>query len=241
MLRILALLMVVVGGLRALGAQEPVTAAAPAPAVASGGQALVRFTFDRAGMEVSHYSIAVHADGSGTYEATALPVTLSNRYGSTPAVPAEERTHRALHLSGGGTAKVFAGAHALDLFRKICASKAKHVADTGRKVLAYEGPEGSGSCVYNYSDNNTVTALTEYFEGVAYTLDEARRLEFRHRYDRLGLDQEMATLVAQSDAGRAPELGTIAPVLESLVADGDLLERVRLRARSLLERAQTER
>ena len=86
-----------------------------------------------------------------------------------------------------------------------------------------------------------MTGLTDFFQGMAYTLDEGRRLEFRQRYDRLGLDQEMATLLAQADAGRAPELGTIAPVLEALVADGDLLERVRLRARKLLDRAQADR
>lgn len=196
---------------------------------------------DRAGVDVSHLVISVHADGSGTYEAMAAPATLSSRYGTESASATPESIRREMHLSGAGTAKVFAGAHAADLFRIPCNSKAKNIADTGRKMLAYEGPEGRGSCVYNYSENKSVTGLTEFFQGVAYTIDEGRRLEFRHRYDRLGLDQEMATLLAQADAGRALELGTIAPLLESLVVDGDLLERVRLRARKLLERAQAER
>lgn len=223
------------------GAQEPAAVTAPVPVTAQSSQAQVQFSLDRAGMDVSHYVISVHEDGSGTYEATALPATLSSRYGTERAAAAPEQIHRELHLSSAGTAKIFAGAHAMNLFRASCASKAKNIADTGRKMLSYEGPEGRGSCVYNYSDSKTVTALTEHFQGLAYTIDEGRRLEFRHRYDRLGLDQEMATLLAQSDAGRAPELGVIAPVLESLVADGDLLERVRLRARTLLERAQAGR
>ncbi len=216
-------------------AQDGVLASSPA------GQARVSFTMDRAGVEVPHLAISVSADGSGTYEAIAAPATLSSRYGAEAASAAPESIQREVHLSGGGTAKVFAAARAAGLFRVACNSKAKNIADTGRKTLAYEGPEGSGSCVYNFSENKAVTGLTEYFQGVAYTIDEGRRLEFRHRYDRLGLDQEMATLLAQADAGHAPELGTIAPVLESLVADEELLERVRLRARKLLERAQADR
>ena len=201
-------------------------------------QARVSFTMDRAGVDVSHLVLTVNADGSGSYEALAAPETLSSRYGTEATSVTPESIRREIHLSAAGVAKVFAGAHATDLFHASCNSKAKNIADTGRKTLSYEGPDGKGSCTYNYSENKVVGGLTDYFQGVAYTIEEGRRLEFRHRYDRLGLDQEMATLTAQADAGRAPELGTIAAVLDSLVADGDLLERVRLRARKLLDRAQ---
>ncbi len=224
-----------------LAAAADVQAQQTGPAAPPAGDARVSFTIDRAGIDVPHLAITVHADGSGSYEATAMPVTFSGRYGAEAANPAPESIRQAIHVSSEGTAKIFAGAHTANLFRISCGSKAKNIADTGRKTLAYDGPEGGGSCVYNYSENKSVTGLTDYFQGMAYTLDEGRRLEFRHRYDRLGLDQEMATLLAQADAGRAPELGTIAPVLEALVADGDLLERVRLRARKLLDRAQADR
>ena len=50
-----------------------------------------------------------------------------------------------------------------------------------------------GSCVYNYSDNKNVALLTDTFLGIAFTLDEGRKLDFLHRYDRLGLDAEMTT------------------------------------------------
>ena len=48
-----------------------------------GAGAQVRFGFDRPGMEVPHYVIAVNADGSGTYEATAMAATEGGRYGLT--------------------------------------------------------------------------------------------------------------------------------------------------------------
>ena len=148
---------------------------------------------------------------------------------------------REIRLSAGTTKRVFDAAHADRFFNVACSSKAKNIADTGRKMLSYAGPDGAGSCVYNYSENKGVAGLTELFLAIAYTLEEGRRLEFRHKYDRLGLDQEMAMLEAQTESGRAAELGTIAPLLESLAGDGDLLERVRQRAEKLLERARAER
>ncbi len=42
-------------------------------------------------------------------------------------------------------------------FNIECASKAKNIADTGKKTLSYTGADGSGSCTYNYSDNKTST------------------------------------------------------------------------------------
>ncbi len=220
--------------------QEAGQSAGPGNLPPSTAAASVRFVIDRAGVETPHFSFSVRDDGSGHYEATTSPPTLSSRYTSAVAAPAE-KVSQAIQLSRATTTKIFAGAHADDLFRMICNSKAKNIADTGRKSLSYEGPDGTGVCVYNYSENKSVTALTDLFLGMAYTIQEGRRLEFRHRYDRLGLDAEMGSLVAQADAGRAPELGLIAPVLQSLVADGDLLERVRERAAKLLERAQAER
>jgi hypothetical protein len=74
--------------------------------------------------------------------------------------------------------------------------------------------------------------------GIAYTLDEGRRLEFLHRYDRLGLDAEMITLSQEVDAGRALELGTIAPTLAAIADDTAVLQRVRLRATRMLEQAK---
>src|SRR5205823_7571283 len=107
------------------------------------------------------------------------------------------------------------------------ASKAKNIADTGKKTLTYTGPDGSGSCTYNYSENKTIDMLTNTFLAIAYTLDEGRRLEFLHRYDRLGLDAEMSLLLQEVGAGRALELGTIAPALAAIVDDTAVIQRVR--------------
>ena len=39
------------------------------------------------------------------------------------------------------------------------------------------------------------------FLAIAFTMDEGRKLEFLHRYDRLGLDAEMNSLAARRRRG----------------------------------------
>ena len=66
-------------------------------------------------------------------------------------------------------------------------------------------------------------------------MDEGRRLEFLHRYDRLGLDAEMISFAQEVEAGRALELGTISPTLAAIADDTAVIQRVRLRAAKMLE------
>lgn len=230
-------LWVVVLGALAMGS---VRRAQDGSAAVVGAPAQVTFAMDRAGAETPHLVIKVRQDGSGSYEATTSAPAASNPYGASASAAAEP-VRQEVHLSEATTSRIFAAARAENLFRVTCQSKAKNIADTGHKTLSYEGPDGSGSCAYNYSEIKDVASLTELFLGMSYTMEEGRRLEFKHRYDRLGLFQEMDTLLAQAKAGRAPEIGLIAPVLQSLAGDGDLLERVRLRAGELLAMAQTPR
>ncbi len=93
---------------------------------------------------------------------------------------------RSITLSPATTEKIFKTARALDFFNIECASKAKNIANTGDKTLSYAGSDGKGSCGYNYSDNKNVSMLTDMFLAIAFTMDEGRRLEFLHRYDRSG-------------------------------------------------------
>ncbi len=79
------------------------------------------------------------------------------------------------------------------------------------------------------------------FLAIAFTMDEGRRLDFLHRYDRLGLDAEMITLAHEVDEGRAMELGTIAPTLDAIAGDTALMQRVRLRAAKLLEQSKDDK
>jgi hypothetical protein len=194
----------------------------------------VSFQFERPGLAVPRFTLSVREDGTGTYKADEAPVS-----GGNVALQPTTGKHidRTISLSQSTAASIFRMARSLDRFNVECASKAKNIADTGKKTLSYSGADGRGSCTYNYSENKSVASLTEIFQAIAFTLDEGRRLEYLHRYDRLGLDAEMETLIHEHDQKRALELGTISTTLTSLANDDALMQRVRTRAVKLLDLA----
>jgi hypothetical protein len=210
---------------------EPPTAATPKT------QAEVSFQFDRTGLPVPRFTLRLREDGTGSYQAdqAEIAATATSMRGQ-----AAKHIDRPINLTSGTVAKIFKAAQAANHFNIECASKAKNIADTGKKTLSYTSADGSGSCTYNYSENKTIDTLTNTFLAIAYTMDEGRRLEFLHRYDRLGLDAEMISFSQELEAGRALELGTISPTLAAIVDDTAVIQRVRLRAQKMLEQAAAE-
>jgi len=194
--------------------------------------ATVTFHFERVGLSVPKFTLMVSEDGTGTYEADQIEIP---SHGGTLRSQPAAHVQRAVSVTPATLTKLFALARKAQVFNTECASKAKNIADTGSKALSYAGPDGAGTCAYNYTENKQVAALTELFQGIATTMDEARRLDFIHRYDRLGLDAEMTSFATQVDEGRALELGNILPTLNSIVSDTELIQRVRLRAQKMME------
>jgi hypothetical protein len=219
------------------GAQTAVPTAAPGPDAPATKQPEVSFQFDRTGLPVPHFTLRVREDGTGRYQAdqAEAPATATSMRGQ-----AAQHIDRPVNLTRATVAKIFKAARASNYFNIDCASKAKNIADTGKKTLSYTGPDGSGSCTYNYSENKGIETLTNTFLAIAYTMDEGRRLEFLHRYDRLGLDAEMRLLKQEAEAGRALELGTIAPALAAIIDDTAVIQRVRLLAQKMLEQVSAE-
>lgn len=218
-----------------------VAAAFPAAAIALAQQpdpapaapAQISFHFDRPGLTVPKFILTVNEDASGRYEADQI-------FPAQPGSSIQQTQHidRKVTLSFATTAHIFAIARELDRFNITCASAAKNIADTGTKTLEYTGEGGNGSCTYNFSENKRVVSLTDLFQAIAVTLDMGRKLDFDHRFDRLGLDAATASLVEEVEAGRAAELGTIYTTLRSIAQDSELLDRVRSRAAKLLRQAQ---
>lgn len=206
-------------------------AAQPAP------DASVTFGFDRPGLPVPAFTLTLHRDGTGTYAATvAPPPTQSSRYSPYPPPPAAPPTQltRPITLTPQTTATIFEQVQSTHRFHGGCEAKAKNIANTGAKTLTYSGPDGNASCVYNYTEIRAVASLADTFLAIAFTLDEGRKLEHLHRYDRLGLDGEMRILGDAVHEGRALELGNIATELTSIAGDAQVLERVRSAAATLL-------
>jgi hypothetical protein len=209
-------------------AQETQSPVPPAPM-----QAHISFDFARIGLPVPKYRLDVRQDGSATYEGEAAEQTTS------PLLTPQPFT-RTLTLSSSTTAHLFALSLHLKHFAVPCASKAKNMADTGTKTLTYTGSDATGSCTYNFSENKDVEQLTQIFQGIAETMDEGRELDRLHRFDRLGLDAATSLLSQEISAGRALEVQTIAASLDSIASDADVMERVRLRAKTLLAHVPPE-
>jgi len=201
--------------------------------------ATIVYHFDRPGLPVPSYTYAVHEDGSGTFHATLEPLRTE---GATAAVSVQKiETTVPIVLTAATAAKLFQAVRSTDHFRNRCESKAKNVADTGSKTIEYDGPDGPASCTFNYTENKALQSVTDTFSAITETLEFGRRMDFDHRYDRLGLDADMASLVAAVKDKNAIEVQTIAPTLQAIVKDGALIERVRVAAGKLLQMAETNR
>lgn len=219
-------------------AADPAPSPTPTPASSpASASSEVSFQFERIGLSVPKFTIVVREDGTGTYQAQIAAVSGGGAAAMQPAATSPP-VNRALKISSGTTETIFKTAQSLDHFNIECASKAKNIADTGKKTLSYKGADGQGSCLYNYSENKGVTQLTEMFQAIAFTMDEGRKLEFMHRFDRLGLYSEIDVFNHEIEEKRALELGNIAPALRSIVADEALMQRVRERAARLLAQAE---
>ena len=178
------------------------------------------FTFDWAEQSLPHYEITVAADGTGSYRSSAAGSPAPRPLVLSRAAMEHINPVRAVLRSG-----------------KPCETGQKRIAQTGTKTLSLEQGGKALTCVYNYSEDKHVQEATATFQAIAATMEEAPRLEHLHRFDRLGLDAELAVFVQSVRDGRAIELGNIAVTLRSLAADNDLMERVRLRAADLLQHA----
>jgi hypothetical protein len=214
-------------------------AAQQSDGAATAAVARVSFQFEHPVAAVPRFTLTVAEDGKASYAAEQPLRPVDTRYNKgreNGATPEMQHIDKTMVLTHATTAKIFELARSLDRFNLTCESTAKNVADIGKKTLRYTGPEGAGECVYNYSGDKRVVALTATLQGVGVTLDFGRRLDFEHRFDRLALDQETQDLVEAVEEGHAVEPNVIARTLRSIAQDTEVLERVRGRAASLLQR-----
>jgi hypothetical protein len=200
---------------------------------ASAAGPVVQIDFSNPELSPPQWTLVLHADGSGHFR---------SQMGSTPKAGLKEieapNVDRDIQLSKEFAGRVFAAAQSHKWFNVSCESHLK-VAFEGWKTFTYDGPLGQGSCTFNYSRDKELQSLGESMQAVAETILEGARLELLVQHDRLGLDQEMEFLTEAVQDGRAQQVCAIRDILERLAEDNDVLERVRKRARTLLDRGPT--
>jgi hypothetical protein len=212
-----------------------VTLSGPCLAADGGVPAQIRFTYENSKLQPPKYLVTVNEDGTGHYRSEgAGPV--SNDPENIPAEPQD----RPIHISQAVRATMFATARKNKLFAMACDDGAKNIAFQGTKTLQYEGPEGQGSCTYNWSKSSQIDKLTDQFQAIAATLDEGGKLQRQYEHGRLSLDAELELLDQMVRDGRAIEVENIAPILQTLAGDEAVLQRVQRRARALLAGAKDD-
>jgi hypothetical protein len=192
----------------------------------------IRFSYENPKLEPHQYVITVDEDGTGHYRSESTPATNGQDIGS-------ESQDRSIHISKAVRTSMFAAAGKTKFFAN-CEDGGKNIAFQGNKTLQYEGPQGKGSCQYNWSKNPQIQKLTDQFAAIAATLEEGSKLERRYAHGRLSLDTEMEILTQLVQEGRAIELENIAPILQKLATDEAVLQRVQRRAQALLQTVKND-
>lgn len=201
------------------------TAVAQQPAVAH-----IRFIFENPQLQPASYVLDINEDGTGHFQSKPGSATFADSEAIAPQpVTADIKIDEPLRSA------LFKTARSHNYFNVACESTKSKVAFTGKKAFQYTGPDGSGSCTFNWSRDQQLMKITDDLIAVAFTLEEGRRLAVEHEHDRLGLDAELEQLQDAVKTGRAQQIENIAPQLQAIAADESVMLRARQRARQLLD------
>ncbi len=197
----------------------------------SAGDPVITVDFSSPAMNPPHWVLVIHPDGSGHFHSDR-GVASSNESQQMDVADVD----RDVRLTPDFAAHVFQVARRHNWFHQDCESHLK-VAFQGWKKISYTGPEGQGSCTFNFSKDKEIADLGDALVGVSETIREGARLELLLQHDPLGLDQETEYMVDAQKDGRLRQIGAIREILEHLAGDPAVMDRVRKRARALLARA----
>jgi hypothetical protein len=145
-------------------------------------------------------------------------------------------------MSDANRQKIFELAKKTDYFQGTFETKQKNIAKTGQKTLQFHGKSDGGaglntSTTYNFSPNTDIEELTRLFQSIALTLDFGRKLAFQYRFDKLGMDDKLKSLQDMQASHFAEEVGAIAPILQKIASDPNMMHISRVTAKQLLNGA----
>ncbi len=184
----------------------------------------VTFTLDFPISVPEHYSLRVTQDGKASYESMGK---------LTPEADGDPFSYD-FTMSEENRARIFELAAQAKYFESDVDYKKGHLANTGKKVLAYQDGQIQHETAYNYSTNSAVQQLTKIFQNISATLEFARRLQYFHRYQRLALEEELKRMEEMAKSDSVDEIQAVAPMLQEIADDKAILNVTRSRAVRLL-------
>ena len=220
-------------------AQSPAPPAIAAAQVPSMGMhpsdtARIVYTFQHPEMQPSRYTLTILENGVGHFASQAGNVPVNDTDDVYPAP-----LNRDIRLDPVLLADLFRYARGHQFFQRSCQLTRRRMAFTGNKTIAYSGPDGHGSCAFVWASDPDLQRLSDQLNAVAFTLEIGRRLDVEVRHDPLGLDSELQFLQTSIDNQQAGDLPNIAPELQYIASDQDVMDLVRRQAVSLLSRCQS--
>ena len=137
-------------------------------------------------------------------------------------------------MSAKDAARIFKWAQQANYFNGDFDYKAHPIANTGKKTLTYADQTRHFQTLYNHSDNKAIQQLTALFQGISSTIEFGRKLQFKYKYDKLGLEDELKSMEDAAAGHNLAEIQIIAPTLQSIANDNSVLNIARRRAKHLL-------
>lgn len=184
----------------------------------------ITYTLDWPEAHPSHYRIKVESSGEAVYESLPDATTdPADKYQTQFVMSSELRD------------RIFALAQKANYFDgKFNYTKSK-IANTGQKTLDYTDGSKHFQSTYNWSENPTIQELTDIFYGISNTMESSSKLEYLKRFDKLGLPDELLSMLQLRSEGHLLELQTIAPLLRQIAQDSSLMNLARQRAQQLMQ------
>ncbi len=137
-------------------------------------------------------------------------------------------------MSAKDAARIFKLAQHANYFNGDFEYRAHRIANTGKKTLTYADETRHFQTVYNHSENNAIQELTSIFQGISSTIEFGRKLQFKHKYDKLGLESELKAMEDAADNHNLAEIQVVSSTLKDIADDSSVMNIARQRARRLL-------
>jgi hypothetical protein len=191
-------------------------------------------TFDRVweAYKPQDINITVQSSGSAKY---------LSRNPFTPPDPGSDPDYTLdFTISTRNQEKLFRDAREANYFNGDFSFKKHPVASTGKKTLTYGDPDRYFETTYDYSENRAIEEITNILSGISNTIEHGRKLVYLHRFDKLGLEDELRGMEDAAASHNLAELQIIQPTLESIAGDASVLNIARQRAKRLLAKAKSE-
>lgn len=191
----------------------------------------VTFRLEMPAFNPKYFGVAVESSGRAAYVSEPLPPAEG-----TPGDPFIWK----FTITDAVRERIFDLAKATNYFEGDFDSKRKNIANTGAKTLSFADSTRCNQTTFNYSDNQSIMELARIFQNISTAMEFGRRLQFEHRFDKLGLDAELKNMEEAAKRNELAEVQALEPILTSIASDYAVMHVARERAERLLAQAKAK-